>query len=88
MIYRVVAYGRDDERIRGSFTIPQNSLIWAMRVAGILREDDRLGEYVLSDSQVYMLSTRLGFRPELKHLYYYLEPYEPPQDTDVPSDVA
>jgi hypothetical protein len=81
MIYRVVTYDRTDERMRGSLVIPSNSVPWAKEVAGVSAGEDGLGEYLLDAEQTKALAQHLGFKPEPEHFYYYLEPYEPPENT-------
>ncbi|HTW52523.1 MAG TPA: hypothetical protein VME45_11615 [Stellaceae bacterium] len=89
MIYRIVTYGRPDERMRGSLVIPNNAVSWAKQVAGVQPEDDGLGEYLLSEDQTRALAQYLGFKPEPEQFYYYLEPYEAAEDTGFQSaDVA
>jgi hypothetical protein len=81
MIYRIVTYGRIDERMRGSLVIPSSSVPWAKEVARVSAEDDGLGEYPLDVEQTKTLAQHLGFKPEPEHFYYCLEPYEPPENT-------
>lgn len=81
MMYRIVTYGRPDERMRGSLVIPNNAVSWAKQVAGVQPEDDGQGEYLLSEDQTRMLGQYLGFKPKPEHFYYYLEPYEAAEDT-------
>jgi hypothetical protein len=89
MMYRVVTYGRSDEKMRGSLVIPNGAVAWAKQVAGVRPEDDGLGEYLLSEEQARSLAQYLGFKPEPEHFYYYLEPYEPPENTGFqPADAA
>jgi hypothetical protein len=48
--------------------------------AGFQPQDDGLGEYPLDDEQTRRVARILGFRPEPNKFYYYVEPYEPPED--------
>lgn len=89
MMYRIVTYGRPDERMRGSLVVPNGAVAWAKEVAGVEPNDDGLGEYLLSEDQTRMLGQYLGFKPEPEHFYYYLEPYEAAEDTGLrPADAA
>ena len=89
MMYRIVTYGRPDERMRGSLVIPNGAVAWAKQVAGVQPEDDGLGEYLLSEDQTRMLAQYLGFKPAPEHFYYYLEPYQAAEDTGFqPADAA
>ena len=42
---------------------------------------DGLGEYPLDVEQTRQVAKVLGFRPEPDRFYYYVEPYDPPEDT-------
>jgi hypothetical protein len=89
MIYRVVTYDRTDERMRGSLVIPSGSVPWAKKIARVAAGDDGLGEYPLDAEQTNALARHLGFKPDPEHFYYYLEPYEPPENTGFqPADSA
>jgi hypothetical protein len=81
MIYRIVTYSRDDERMRGSLAIPEGWVAWAKGAAGVQPDDDGLGDYPLNEEQTRVFAQQFGFRPEPERFFYYLEPYEPPEDT-------
>jgi len=81
MIYRVVTYDRDSEEMRGSLVVPPSVLAKVKKVAGVAPEDDGLGEYLLDDAQTKRVGKILGFRPEVGRFYYYVEPYDPPEDS-------
>jgi hypothetical protein len=80
MIYRVVTYDRATERMKGSMPIPVGVLEQVKRVAGFGRQDDGLGEYPLNEAQTRQVARILDFNPEPDRFYYYVEPYEPPED--------
>jgi hypothetical protein len=81
MIYRVVTYDKATERIKGNFPIPPALLRKAKRIAGFQARDDGLGEYLLNEEQTREIGKLLAFRPEPGRFYYYIEPYEPPEDS-------
>ena len=80
MIYRVVTYDRGTERMKGNLPVPANLLDQVKDIAGFQPQDDGLGEYLLSDEQTRRVAQVLGFRAEPNKFYYYIEPYEPPED--------
>jgi hypothetical protein len=80
MIYRVVTYDKKTDRMRGNLSIPPSVLEQIKRVAGFGPQDDGLGEYPLDDAQTRQVASILGFNPDPNHFYYYVEPYEPPED--------
>jgi hypothetical protein len=80
MIYRIVTYDKKTERMKGSLPIPLSVLEQIKRIAGFGPQDDGLGEYPLDEGQTRQIAGILGFRPDPQHFYYYLEPYEPPED--------
>jgi hypothetical protein len=82
MIYRVVTYDRATEQMRGKLPVPPSVLNEVKRVAGFQPQDDGLGEYPLDEEQTRHIARILGFRPEPNRFYYYVEPYEPPEDDD------
>jgi hypothetical protein len=81
MIYRVVTYDRNTDRMTGSLPIPPSLVSEAKRIAGFQPQDDGLGEYLLSEEQTAQICGLLGFHPETDRFYYYIEPYEPADDT-------
>jgi hypothetical protein len=81
MIYRVVTYDKNRERMIGSLLISPSLLDEAKRIAGFQPKDDGLGEYPLSEEQTTRIADLLGSHPEPDRFYYYVEPYEPPEDT-------
>jgi hypothetical protein len=50
------------------------------RIAGFGPQDDGLGEYPLDEAQTRQVARILDFNPEPDRFYYYVEPYEPPED--------
>ena len=80
MIYRVVTYDRTTERMRGNLPIPPSIFEQIKRIAGFEPQDDGLGEYLLDEEQTKQVANVLGFNPEPNRFYYYVEPYEPPED--------
>jgi hypothetical protein len=81
MIYRVVTYDRATERIKGSLVVPPSILSKVRKVAGFGPRDDGLGEYPLDEEQTRQAAKLLGFRPETDRFYYYVEPFDPPEDS-------
>jgi hypothetical protein len=69
------------ERMRGNLPIPPSLLAEAKRMAGFGPQDDGLGEYLLDEEQTAKIAGLLGFLPEPERFFYYVEPYEPPEDT-------
>jgi hypothetical protein len=80
MIYRIVSYDRKTEQIKGSLIVPPSVLAKVKKMAGFKPQDDGLGEYLLDDKQTDKIAKRLGFRPEPERFYYYVEPYEAPEE--------
>jgi hypothetical protein len=80
MIYRVVTYDRSSEQMKGSLIVPPSVLSKVQKVAGFKPTDDGLGEYPLDEVQTKKVAKILGFRPEANRFYYYVEPYDPPED--------
>ena len=80
MFYRVVTYDRSTERMRGNLPVPPRHLSEVKRIAGFQPTDDGLGEYPLDQDQTRWIAQLLGFRPDPDRFYYYVEPYEPPED--------
>jgi hypothetical protein len=81
MIYRVATYDRTSERMKGSLIVPPSVLAKVKKIAGFKAEDDGLGEYLLDKSQTKQVAKILGFRPDIDRFYYYVEPYDPPDDS-------
>jgi hypothetical protein len=80
MIYRVVTYDRTTEHMKGSLIVPPSVLARVKKIAGFKPQDDGLGEYELDEGQTRQVAKLLGFRPERDRFYYYVEPYDPPED--------
>jgi hypothetical protein len=80
MIYRVVTYDRASERMKGSLVVPPSVSAKVKKIAGFQPRDDGLGEYPLDEEQTRQVAKVLGFRPEPDRFYYYVEPYDPPED--------
>ena len=81
MIYRVVTYDRTTELMKGSLVVPPSVLARVKRIAGFKPQDDGLGEYPLDEEQTRQVAKILGFRPEPDRFHYYVEPYDPPEDS-------
>jgi hypothetical protein len=82
MIYRIVTYDRATDRMKGNMPVPSNFLKEIKRIAGFGPNDDGLGEYPLNEAQTRQVARILDFNPEPDRFYYYVEPYEPPEDDD------
>jgi hypothetical protein len=82
MIYRIVTYDRTTDRMKGNLPIPSSVLEQITRIAGFGPKDDGLGEYPLDEAQTRQVARILDFNPEPDRFYYYVEPYEPPEDDD------
>jgi hypothetical protein len=80
MIYRIVTYDKTTERMKGNLPIPPSVLDQIKRIADFGSQDDGLGEYPLDEGQTQQVAGVLGFNPDPDHFYYYVEPYEPPED--------
>jgi hypothetical protein len=81
MIYRVVTYDRTTEVMKGSLIVPPNVVAKVKRIAGFQPQDDGLGEYPLDEQQTRQVAKTLGFKPEPDRFYYYVEPFDPPEDS-------
>ena len=81
MMYRVVTYDRATERMKGSLVVPPAMAAKVKKIAGFQPQDDGLGEYPLDAQQTRQVARILGFRPETDRFYYYVEPFEPPEDS-------
>jgi hypothetical protein len=81
MIYRIVTYDRATELMKRSLVVPPNVAARIKKVAGFEPQDDGLGEYPLDEEQTRKIARLLGFRPEPERFFYYIEPYEPPEDS-------
>jgi len=81
MIYRVVTYDRTSEHMKGSLIVPPSVLSKVKKAAGFGPADDGLGEYLLDEAQIKQVAKILGFRSEAERFYYYVEPYDPPEDS-------
>jgi len=85
MSYRVVTYDRAAERMTGSIAIPSHLLSKVKRIAGFQPQDDGLGEYPIGEEQTKLVAQTLGFNPEPGLFFYYVEPYDPPEERGPPS---
>lgn len=81
MIDRIVTCDRTSERMKGSLIAPPSVLPKVKRIAGFKPQDDGLGEYPLDEDQPRQVAKVLGFRPDAERFYYYIEPYDPPEDS-------
>lgn len=81
MIYRIVSYDRASEQMRGSLVVPPSLLAKVKKAAGFQPQDDGLGEYELDAAQTRQVGQILGFTPEPNRFHYYVEPFDPPDDS-------
>ena len=86
MIYRIVTYDRPTELMKGSVPIPWNVLSEVKRIAGFQPQDDGLGEYELNEEQTRQIARIMGFYPNTARFYYYVEPYDVPEDDGLQPD--
>ena len=80
MIYRIVTYDKTTERMKGDLPIPRSAVDQIQQIAGFGPQDDGLGEYPLDEEQTRQIADILDFKADPEHFYYYVEPYEPPED--------
>jgi hypothetical protein len=80
MIYRIVTYDKTTERMKGDLPIPRSAVDQIKQIAGFGPQDDGLGEYPLDEEQTRQIAGILDFKADPEHFYYYVEPYEPPED--------
>jgi hypothetical protein len=88
MIYRVVTYDRASGHTQGSLIVPPSVLAGVKKAAGVQPRDDGLEEYPLDAAQTRQVAKILGFRPETDRFYYYVEPYDPPEDSGFQQDLG
>lgn len=88
MIYRVVTYDKATDRMRGNLVIPPSVLDEVKKIAGFQPQDDGLGEYPLDAEQTRQIARLLEFRAEPEGFYYYVEPYEQPEDNGLVQEAA
>ena len=81
MMYRIVTYDRATERMKGSLIVPPGVLVKVKKIAGFKPQDDGLGEYPLDEEKTRQVAKILGFKAEPDRFFYYVEPYEPPEDS-------
>jgi len=81
MTYRIVAYHRTTERMAASFAVSPSVLAKIKNIAGFQPQDDGLGEYPLDPDQTRSVAKVLGFQPEPDKFFYYVEPYDPAEDS-------
>jgi hypothetical protein len=77
----LVTYDKTSERMKGSLIVPPSVLLKVKKIAGFKPKDDGLGEYPLDEAQTKKVAKILGFRPEADRFFYYVEPYDPPEDS-------
>jgi hypothetical protein len=63
--------------MKGNLSIPLSVLGQIKRIAGFGPTDDVLGEYPLDEAQTRQVARILDFNPEPSRFFYYIEPYEP-----------
>jgi hypothetical protein len=80
MIYRLVTYDKKTERMAGTRPIPWANVTKIKKLTGVTPQDDGLGEYLLDVDQIRRISEILDFDPQPESYYYYLEPYDQPDD--------
>jgi hypothetical protein len=81
VIYRVATYDRTTEHMKGTLIVPPSIVARVKKIAGFRPRDDGLGEYPLDDEQTRRVAKILGFRPEPNRFHYYIEPYDPPEES-------
>jgi len=59
VIYRVVAYDRASEAMKGSLVVPPSVLAKVKKIAGFQPQDDGLGEYPLDEAQTRQVLANL-----------------------------
>ena len=88
MMYRIVTYDRSSETMKGSLVVPPSVTAKVKKIAGFQPQDDGLGEYPLDEEQTRQVAKLLGFISEPDRFYYYVEPYEPPEDSGFQQQVT
>jgi hypothetical protein len=85
VMYRVVTYDRTTEAMKGSLVVPPSVVSKVKRIARFQPQEDGLGEYPLDERQTRQVAKTLGFKPEPDRFYYYVEPFEPAEDSGLQS---
>jgi len=80
MIYRIVTYDKTTDRMAGNLPIPWSNVAKIRKIAGVKPQDDGLGEYPLNADQIAQVSEILQFDARPERFYYYLEPYDQPDN--------
>jgi hypothetical protein len=76
MIYKLVAYDRETERLVYAHRVPAEQVDSAKRAAGI-DPDSRtaIGDWPLTAFQADAIAQLIGTKVDLEHLEFFLEPY-------------
>ena len=74
-------YDKTTEHMKGRLVVPSRVLARVKKIAGFQPQDDGLGEYPLNEGQTRQVAKVLGFGPEPDRFHYYVEPYDPPEDS-------
>ena len=75
IVYRLVAYSRETERLIGSHDVSEAIVAKAKRIAGIPDDDDGCGDYPLDDRQARKIGELMSVPVKLDTAEYFLEPY-------------
>lgn len=84
IVYRLVAYSRETERLIGSHDVSEAVVVKAKSIAGIPDDDDGCGDYPLDDRQAREIGKLMRVPVKLDTAEYFLEPYVFEQDTEGP----
>jgi len=82
IIYRLVTYSRETERIIGSHDIPEPVVAKAREIAGISRDDDGCGDYPLDSGQTRKIGRLLDVPVTPDTADYFVEPYVYERDAE------
>ena len=75
IIYRLVAYSRETERVIGAHDVPERVVANAKGIAGIGADDDGLGDYPLDSRQTREIGRLLDVPVTPDTAEYFVEPY-------------
>jgi hypothetical protein len=77
-VYRLVGYDKETERKSHEVAIPRENLPTVAKLAGILPNDDGLGDYALDEEQAKEIARVLKTTIDCGSYAYYVEPYDVP----------
>ncbi len=75
IIYRLVTYSRETERIIGSHDVPEPVVAKVKDIAGITPDDDGCGDYPLDSRQARLIGRLLDVPVIPDKADYFVEPY-------------